>query len=638
MAETHHLSRAATVLHMAQPALSRQIHELERELGVQLLDRHPRGVTPTAAGDVLARGSAQLLRDVAGALDRAENAAAGRSGRVVVGAPRVALVGGIAGALERALREHHPDISLVVRETEGVDGWDLVVSGDLDVCLGMYPATNPLIHMEPLWEERMSCALIPASHPLASRARVTAAELSDLPFLIPPRGVPSALIEVGMSQLIACGLRSPLVTLESGVAGAHLMVAAGRGWFVVTETLAASAPPGTSAPVLEGLRILVPLGVAWKRNERRPAVRHVIEFILDFARRNSRSHVREMPVLPPAPPVRAHRRRKPGTAPVELEIRHLVALLEVAALQSIGRAADRLGVTQSALSRQLQELESALGFALLHRGARGVSLTAGGTALASECPALLGAVERLTRETTRARRGMAGHCVIGAVSTAASAELLGRVLTHCAVHHPHLSIVIDEVTTPEQAHALRQGRIDLGLMHSAALDEGHVSRETIRADKVDGALVGAAHPLASKTELTAADLANVPFLWMSEAYQPQFHELFTSGLAAIGLDPLVLATYEKISTIWTGVARGLGWCLASRSTRLRPPAGTVAIRIAGLDVPWGLDIAWRKDERGAAVHAVIEAFRAARAGDAAPAERPPRKQGRTRRTRRSRSA
>ena len=623
---------------MAQPALSRQIHELERELGVQLLDRHPRGVTPTVAGDVFARGSDQLLRDIAGAIDRAESAAAGRSGRVVVGAPRVALVGGIAAALDRALREHHPDISLVIRETEGVDAWDLVAGGELDVCIGTYPSPNPMILMESLWEETMSCALIPASHPLASRERVKAAELSDLPFLIPPRGVPSALIQLGMSQLAAAGLRSPLLTLESGIAGAHLMVAAGRGWFVVTETMAAATPQGTAAPVLEGLRIPVPLGAAWKRNERRPAVRHVIELIVEFARKNSRSLVRDAPVLPVATPMRANRRRKSGTTPVELEIRHLVALLEVAAMQSIGRAADRLGVTQSALSRQLQELEHALGFALLHRGARGVSLTAGGTALASECPALLGAVERLTRETTRARRGMEGHCVIGANATASTREMLGRVLAHCAVHHPHLNIVIDEVSTPDQLGALRQGRIDLGLVHSPALDDSHLLRETLRTDRVDAALVSAAHPLANRAELTASDLAAVPFLWMSRAYQPQIHDLFMSSLAAIGLDPLVQATYENISMIWTSVAQGLGWCLASRATTSRPPAGTVALRIKGLDIPWGVDIAWRKDERGAAVHAVIEAFRAARDDAVAATPVPRRTRERARRAPRSRGA
>ncbi len=186
--------------------------------------------------------------------------------------------------------------------------------------------------------------------------------------------------------------------------------------------------------------------------------RVVIELALEFARGTPGSRVRDTPALPPALPIRAARRRKPGSTPIELEFRHLRALLEVAATQSIGRAAEQLGLTQPALSRQLQELEKSVGFALLHRGARGVTLTAGGTALASECPALLGSLERLTRETTRARRGMEGQCVIGSINTVATSDLLGMVLTHCMERHPDLHVVIDEIATPQQPAALREGQ------------------------------------------------------------------------------------------------------------------------------------------------------------------------------------
>ena len=58
--ETRNLSRAAAELHVAQPALSRQIRDLERELGVELLERHPKGVTPTPAGEVLIHGAPRI--------------------------------------------------------------------------------------------------------------------------------------------------------------------------------------------------------------------------------------------------------------------------------------------------------------------------------------------------------------------------------------------------------------------------------------------------------------------------------------------------------------------------------------------------------------------------------------------------
>jgi DNA-binding transcriptional LysR family regulator len=398
----------------------------------------------------------------------------------------------------------------------------------------------------------------------------------------------------------------------------------------MSEAMSQARPSGTAVPVLEGFRLPIPLYVGWRRNERRQVARVVIELTLEFARDTQGSLVRSAPELLPTSSVRAVRRRKAGSTPVELEFRHLRALLEVAATQSIGRAAEQLGITQPALSRQLQELERSLGFALLHRASRGVSLTAGGTALASECPALLGSLERLTRETTRARRGMEGHCVIGAVTTVAASDLLGAVLSHCAVRHPQLSILIDEIPTPKQPAALRQGKIDMGLLHSSpAPDSGdHFQREQVYSDHIDVALLSPAHTLAERIEVTAADLAEVPFLFMARAFQPPLYDLVMSSLAAIGLVPLVNATYDGLPTVWTIAAQGWGWCLGFRSHIARPPAGTVAVRIKGLDIPWGLDIMWRKDERSAAVRAVVEAFRAARASEQA-AERT----GRPRRSR-----
>jgi len=80
VAETLSMSRAAREARVAQPALSRRIRALESELGVALLSRHPKGVRLTPAGAAFADGSRQLLRDLAGALDRADTTAAGQRG------------------------------------------------------------------------------------------------------------------------------------------------------------------------------------------------------------------------------------------------------------------------------------------------------------------------------------------------------------------------------------------------------------------------------------------------------------------------------------------------------------------------------------------------------------------------------
>ncbi|HWZ27358.1 MAG TPA: LysR family transcriptional regulator, partial [Gemmatimonadales bacterium] len=104
VAETRSLSRAAVRLRLAQPALSRQVHDLERELGVPLLERHSKGVTPTAAGEAFARGAANLLVTLSFALDRAEATSEGRRGRVSIGAMLTIIAAGVPAAVEERLR------------------------------------------------------------------------------------------------------------------------------------------------------------------------------------------------------------------------------------------------------------------------------------------------------------------------------------------------------------------------------------------------------------------------------------------------------------------------------------------------------------------------------------------------------
>lgn len=611
--EVRNLCRAAAALRVAQPALSRQIHDLEAEIGVPLLERHPRGVSPTPAGEVLARGASEILRDIGAAIDRAERAATGQSGRVVLGLPRVILARGLATTLERQLREQHPDVSLILREVEPGEVWNRVAAGTLDVGVDILPVSRSDITVEPIWDVAITRALIPATHVLAGRQSVRAAELSAMPFLVPPRGLPPQLIQEAVRQLKAAGARSPLLTLETGLGGAHMMVAAGRGWCVLSEEQAHFPPAGTAAPLLEGFNVRVAAGVAWRRHEHRSLVRRLVELTLEFARSVAGSTVRAAPALPSGAPAHATRRRVPGSVPRELETRHLAALLEVAASQSIRGAADRLGVTQPALSRQIHELESALGFALLHRRGWGVSLTTGGTALASECPALLGAVEQLTRETTRARRGMQGHCVVGAVTGVSMNNLMGEMLTRLAQQHPHLHVIIDEIPSPELPAALRDGRIDLALQHPWPTDDdaNELSRERVLDDRFDLALVSTFHPLAQRAEVTAGDLATVPFLFIDRDFHPPLFDLVMSSLASIGLQPLIQSTCEGRYTRWMLAAEGVGWCLVSRSTSTEPPAGTVGIRIAGLNIPWGVDLVWRKGEPSVSVRAVMKALRAA---------------------------
>src|SRR5438067_1781311 len=233
--ETRNLSRAAAQLHVAQPALSRQIRDLERELGVELLERHPKGVTPTPAGEALIHGAPRILANTAIALERAE-ATAGRRGRVVLGALRAFFPLGVPSAVQEELRRDHPEIALVLQDLDQPELFEQLHAGGIDLGLGAAPAPHgAAIIVAPLWEETADQALVPTAHALARHGGVTVSGSRDLPLVLPKHGYSETVFERVLGALRAGGLRSPLMIVEGSIQDAHMAVAAGRGWALVTR-------------------------------------------------------------------------------------------------------------------------------------------------------------------------------------------------------------------------------------------------------------------------------------------------------------------------------------------------------------------------------------------------------------------
>lgn len=607
MAGTRNLSRAAASLHVAQPALSRQIHDLERTLGVPLFVRHPKGVDLTMAGDTLLQFAPRLLRDLGAALDRASATAAGRRGRVVLGSARAFLARGIPVVAQEELRTEHPELTLVVHDIDPPDLADHLADGAIDLALTVFDRAASGIVTTPLWREATDHALLPAGHPLDGRHAIALSELADLPVVISSRAFSAPFLDRGLATLRAAGMNSPVLVADGGLQSVHLAVAVGRGWTVVTRSRAQVPPPDTVAVRIDGLDFEIFAALEWRRDEHRPVVRTVIEKLLEVAAREP-GHCVDRAGVPLPKPAKAtgQMRRIAGTAPASIEFRHLRALLAVAATQTIGRAAERLGVAQPSVSRQLKELEHAVGVRILERSARGVMLTAAGAALAGECPAILLAAEQLAQEVTRARRGMEGRCVVASVPTRVTNRLLTQLIADCAASHPHVRVAIVELSAPRLLQALGRGQIDLGLVHAFLdlRDDRHLALSHLVPDTIDAVLVSAQHRLASRPSLTAGDLADEPFLFVDRPFYPLLYDRVMGELASIGLNPRVDATYRGLPSIWTLVAQGKGWCLGFQSQRGCPPRGTVAVPLAGLEMPWGIELVERKGETNPVVHAV----------------------------------
>lgn len=212
--EAGRLTRAARLLHVTQPALSKALSEIERSLGLSLFDRTPSGLTPTAHGATLVRAARAALAELerAGAeLRQPPGSAALRM--LEVGVMPTAGRTLAAGAVAR-LRELHPE--LTVRLVEGPTGTLLpqLVAGRLDLILGARLRTTPPdgVNSLPLHDDPMRLIVAP-KHPL-SRLRAPRWErLAAVPWVLPPAGHP---IRIAFDRALRrLGWPSPTVIVEA---------------------------------------------------------------------------------------------------------------------------------------------------------------------------------------------------------------------------------------------------------------------------------------------------------------------------------------------------------------------------------------------------------------------------------------
>lgn len=180
------ITRAADILHIAQPALSQQMTALEAHFGQQLLIRHKQGVEPTDAGRALYRHAQIILRQVESA--QAEVSVVGRelAGGVSVGLAPYSTVNAIALPLLVAVRERYPSILLHINENFGGVLSEAMMTGRMDMAL-LYD-TGPIkgVTFERLLtEELMVVAPTGTGLPGDTGAAVSIEQLAGLPLLLP---------------------------------------------------------------------------------------------------------------------------------------------------------------------------------------------------------------------------------------------------------------------------------------------------------------------------------------------------------------------------------------------------------------------------------------------------------------------
>lgn len=253
------VTAAADALHVAQPALSRRLASLERELGGPLFVRGRHGASPTPAGRLLADRAPAVLQSLARARDEVTDVLAGRAGRLRLGTTPTLGTDLLPDVLA-ALRAGAPELALEL-VARGDSRWltDEVAAGRLDVAAAALEAPVPSGTRVALAARQDFVLALPADHPLAARSHVGVRALGELGFVT--LGTGQGLRGVLDATLATLGLE-PDIAIEAGEREMLLpFVAAGLGVALLPAHFAAARAGG--GVVLRPLRPAVtrPVGI-----------------------------------------------------------------------------------------------------------------------------------------------------------------------------------------------------------------------------------------------------------------------------------------------------------------------------------------------------------------------------------------
>ncbi|MBD8737559.1 LysR substrate-binding domain-containing protein [Sphingomonas sp. CFBP 13706] len=264
-----------------------------------------------------------------------------------------------------------------------------------------------------------------------------------------------------------------------------------------------------------------------------------------------------------------------------------------------GRAAQRLNMTQSPLSRQIQLLERILDVMLLERTSRQVRLTPAGSAFLIEARRILRLAESAALSARRVARGDAGRVVIG-FTAVSGYDLMPRIVAQAIARLPNIALELREMVTSEQVDALVTGLIDVAFVRPP-IDRHEFESVCVLREPLIAALP-AGDPRQARGVLVPADFDGLPLIMYARQGAGYFHEMLLKLFAEAGAEPDYVQHVTQIHSM-------LGLVRAGLAAAIVPQAATslhmtdVQFRTIQTEPenPVELVMAWRRDNSNPAL-------------------------------------
>jgi DNA-binding transcriptional LysR family regulator len=285
----------------------------------------------------------------------------------------------------------------------------------------------------------------------------------------------------------------------------------------------------------------------------------------------------------------------------------LRSFLTVVEEGSINRAAVRLRMSQSALSRQMQALENDIGGRLLERTPAGVSPTDAGHALAASMRPVLADYESALAEVRRLARGQRDQVRVGYLVSAAE-NYVNPALSALRHAHPGVKVKLLDLSPGEQIAALRAGQIDVAIIGQ----EGCLAARDFYMRKLATlpvvAVLPADHRFADRKKLQLAELRGESFIASPEDQMPGRDRWITQLCRKAGFRPKFAHEANSLSHMLSVVSGEGAVTLVPAYMRNLPGAGVTMVPLADPAAVWDFLVVWQQGRTAAPVRALIDAL------------------------------
>ena len=287
VAEREHISEAAEHLHVAQSAISRQIANLEEELGTPLFERIGRNVKLTPVGKIFLEHCITALKGIDFAAKQVEEYLDSAKGTIKIGFP-TSLASYVLPTVISAFKKEYPEISFHLRQGSYKYLIDAVKNRELNLALlGPLPPKDEAINTTVLFSENIH-ALLPATHPLAKKESINLVDLRHDQFVLFPEGY--ILNKVAVDACRSVGFMPNITTEGEDMDALKGLVAAGIGVTLLPESSLYDSTPRMTVKVpitIPNIRRTVGI-IAPTSRDLAPSEQVFVDFISNFYSRLTR--------------------------------------------------------------------------------------------------------------------------------------------------------------------------------------------------------------------------------------------------------------------------------------------------------------------------------------------------------------